>query len=190
VLLDEPASAWPIVDVLISFFSTGFPLDKAIEYVDLRKPICVNDLRLQKVLWDRRAVLSILDSVGVPTPRRIELDRDGGPIKSLGLDDVITKDIKKRLGLDLSKGREKELVCKLKDGDEDVLLIGDREIRKPFVEKPVSGEDHNVYIYFPKNRGGGARKLFRKVSQKCSWERRRGWKKVWETFPLLENLSS
>lgn len=164
VLLDEPATSWPIVDVLISFFSTGFPLDKAIQYVDLRKPILVNDLRLQKVLWDRRAVLSILDSVGVPTPRRIELDRDGGPVKSLDLDEIIKKDLTKRLNLDLEKGREVEKVCRLKEGDDDVLIIGDREIRKPFVEKPVSGEDHNVYIYFPRNRGGGARKLFRKVS--------------------------
>lgn len=164
VLLDEPATSWPIVDVLISFFSTGFPLDKAIQYVDLRKPILVNDLRLQKVLWDRRAVLSILDSVGVPTPRRIELDRDGGPVRSLDLDEIIKKDLTKRLNLDLEKGREVEKVCRLKEGDDDVLIIGDREIRKPFVEKPVSGEDHNVYIYFPRSRGGGARKLFRKVS--------------------------
>jgi inositol hexakisphosphate/diphosphoinositol-pentakisphosphate kinase len=36
---------WPIVDCLMSFYSEGFPLMKAIAYADLRKPYLINDLR-------------------------------------------------------------------------------------------------------------------------------------------------
>jgi inositol hexakisphosphate/diphosphoinositol-pentakisphosphate kinase len=40
---------WPICEALISFTSGGFPLDKAIQYVNLRKPFLINDLEAQKM---------------------------------------------------------------------------------------------------------------------------------------------
>jgi hypothetical protein len=79
VILDEPIESWPSCDFLISFFSNGFPLDKGIEYVAFRKPFCVNDLPSQKLLWDRRLVHRVLASLEVPTPDRMEVNRDGGP---------------------------------------------------------------------------------------------------------------
>ena len=47
--------------------------------------------------------------------------------------------------------------------DDDSLQVADTIFCKPFVEKPVSAEDHNVRIYYPSVDGGGSQQLFRKV---------------------------
>ncbi|KAG7002017.1 hypothetical protein G7Y79_00029g063130 [Physcia stellaris] len=175
VIQDEDVENWPVCDFLISFFSEGFPLDKAIAYVKLRKPFVVNDLPMQKILWDRRICLRVLDSMGVPTPDRIEVNRDGGPkLESPELADHVRLLSGVRLeGPDDGTGGgipKPQRVEALEDGD--VLLVDGKTIRKPFVEKPVSGEDHNIRIYFPRSHdGGGARKLFRKIGNKSSeWD--------------------
>ncbi|KAI8871363.1 hypothetical protein GQ42DRAFT_162063 [Ramicandelaber brevisporus] len=99
VIIDEPVERWPRCDVLIAFFSNGFPLDKAIEYVRLRQPFCVNNLSMQKVLWDRRLVMSVLDALGVQTPRRLIASRDGGPKVSMEVSDFIFNRTGHRIGI-------------------------------------------------------------------------------------------
>ncbi|KUI55110.1 Inositol hexakisphosphate and diphosphoinositol-pentakisphosphate kinase [Cytospora mali] len=173
VILDEDIENWPVCDYLVSFYSDGFPLDKAIAYVKARKPFCVNDVPMQKVLWDRRLCLYLLDSVKVPTPARLEVNRDGG---SPLLTPELAKHIKEVSGLSLEPtptDPDKRIVPRkielLDDGD--TLSVDGALLKKPFVEKPVSGEDHNIIIYFPNDdpdNPGGARKLFRKIGNKSS----------------------
>ena len=176
VILDEDVENWPLCDFLISFYSDGFPLDKAIAYDKLRKPFCINDLPMQKILWDRRLCLRILDKQGVPTPDRLEVNRDGGPkLESVELARHVYKLSGVKLqGPDDGTGGgmpKPQKVAMSEDGE--TLLVDAESMKKPFVEKPISGEDHNIRIYFPKDHpgGGGGRKLFRKIGNKSSeWD--------------------
>jgi hypothetical protein len=127
---------------------------------------------MQKILWDRRLCLRLLDRINVPTPQRIEVNRDGGPRL---LTPEICKHMRDVSGItfepfDSESERAKSTAprkVELLDGG-DILSVDGTLIKKPFVEKPTSGEDHNIIIYFPSSAGGGARKLFRKIGNKSS----------------------
>lgn len=54
--MDDPVEKWPMCDCFIAFYSTGFPSDKAQEYVRLRRPYALNNLEMEHVLHDRRRV--------------------------------------------------------------------------------------------------------------------------------------
>lgn len=127
VILDESIENWPTCDFLISFFH-WISVAKAIDYVNLRKPYLVNDLELQKILWDRRLVLRLLEASNVPTPHRIIVSRDGGP--------RVNQDLRIKLkshGVDVQPENE----LKFKMVDDDTLIFEDGSImRKPFVENP------------------------------------------------------
>ncbi|XP_024884552.1 inositol hexakisphosphate and diphosphoinositol-pentakisphosphate kinase 2 isoform X16 [Temnothorax curvispinosus] len=139
VILKEPVENWPVVDCLISFHSKGFPLDKAINYASLRKPFIINHLPMQYDIQDRRRVYAILESEGIEIPRYAVLDRDSPDPK------------------------QHELV-----ESEDHVEVNGITFNKPFVEKPVSAEDHNIYIYYPTSAGGGSQRLFRKIGSRSS----------------------
>ncbi|XP_007644438.1 inositol hexakisphosphate and diphosphoinositol-pentakisphosphate kinase 2 isoform X5 [Cricetulus griseus] len=139
VILNEPVENWPLCDCLISFHSKGFPLDKAVAYAKLRNPFVINDLNMQYLIQDRRDVYSILQAEGILLPRYAILNRDPNNPKE----------------------------CNLIEGEDHVEVNGEI-FQKPFVEKPVSAEDHNVYIYYPTSAGGGSQRLFRKIGSRSS----------------------
>ncbi|KAK9729107.1 Diphosphoinositol pentakisphosphate kinase 2 N-terminal domain [Popillia japonica] len=139
VILQKPVDEWPGCDCLISFHSKGFPLEKAVQYAQLHKPYVINNLHMQYDIQDRRKVYSILESEGIEIPRYAVLDRDS------------------------SDPKHHELV-----ESEDHVEVNGVVFNKPFVEKPVSAEDHNIYIYYPTSAGGGSQRLFRKIGSRSS----------------------
>uniref|UniRef100_A0A673YAX6 Inositol hexakisphosphate and diphosphoinositol-pentakisphosphate kinase n=1 Tax=Salmo trutta TaxID=8032 RepID=A0A673YAX6_SALTR len=87
----------------------------------------------------RREVYRILQEEGIDLPRYAVLTRD--------------------------PDRPEE--CNLVEGEDHVEVNGE-VFPKPFVEKPVSAEDHNVYVYYPTSAGGGSQRLFRKIGSRSS----------------------
>lgn len=135
----KPIEEWPSCDCLISFHSKGFPLDKAIQYSRTRRPYVINDLFMQYDIQDRRRVYAILQEEGIEIPRYAVLDRDSSDPK-----------------------------CHELIESEDHVEVNGVFFNKPFVEKPVSAEDHNIYIYYPTSAGGGSQRLFRKIGSRSS----------------------
>ena len=229
VIFKKEIDEWPIVDALIIFFSDGFPFNKGLKYINLRKPFLVNDFEIQKVFWDRVKVLKMLEEEGIPTPNHIIVDR-GDEINNDGesnnnLTELNTSAEKEKkvntykkeinylikenrisdLKLNLRKGityqNSKKEIEKIKlnksknssssslknnssnntfkvepkEEEKDELMEFDdhieykgKKLYKPFVEKPFNGDDHNIYIYYPPNLGGGHKRLFRKTKEYSS----------------------
>jgi inositol-hexakisphosphate/diphosphoinositol-pentakisphosphate 1-kinase len=135
VILNRPIEEWPKCDVLISFYSKGFPLKKAQDYSDKYSPYLVNDIEKQWDIMDRTKVYQMLTDAGIEQPR-YAIKRQDDKIKV--------------------------------NEQEDQIEIDGQIFYKPFVEKPVNADDHNIYIYFPSTAGGGSQRLFRKVEHKSS----------------------
>ncbi|KAL3813340.1 hypothetical protein ACJIZ3_014608 [Penstemon smallii] len=139
VILEEPIERWPICECLIAFYSTGYPLQRAEAYAALRKPFLVNELEQQHLLHDRRKVYERLEMFGIPVPRYALVNRE---FPNQELDYFVE--------------------------EEDFVEVHGDRFWKPFVEKPVDGDNHSIMIYYPSSAGGGMKELFRKVGNRSS----------------------
>ncbi|KAF7802928.1 inositol hexakisphosphate and diphosphoinositol-pentakisphosphate kinase 2-like isoform X1 [Senna tora] len=139
VILEDPIESWPACDCLIAFHSSGYPLEKAEAYAALRKPFLVNELEPQHLLHDRRKVYERLELFGIPVPRYALVNREF-PYQEL---DYFIE-------------------------EEDFVEVHGMRFWKPFVEKPVDGDNHSIMIYYPSSAGGGMKELFRKVGNRSS----------------------
>lgn len=137
-MLDTPIDRWPRANVLIPLVSTGFPIELANQYASLRAPVVVNDLAAHTTLRDRILTRLMLKQNNVPVATGVVYDADAG---------------------------DRRLLI----GDQLRVYTADGSLRgvvmKPFVEKPADADDHDVFIYY---RGGGARRLHRKIGNVSS----------------------
>ena len=263
IIFKTEIEEWPIVDALIIFYSDGFPYNKALKYINLRKPFLINDFEMQKVFWDRVKVLKLLEEAQIPVPPHIiiegsddeeinneeksELNNslenekkverykkqindleneennkildmkriinksfnvnstnnytnkpernnslkkkyDCNEINSLDMHPVKSLDvIRNKRSLDKKKSNSKNIDNDLIEFDDHIEYHGVK-LYKPFVEKPINGDDHDIYIYYPPNLGGGHKRLFRKTKEYSSFyfptinEIRRDKKYIYEKF--------
>jgi glutathione synthase/RimK-type ligase-like ATP-grasp enzyme len=148
VIANKPIQEWPKVEVLIAFYSKGYPLQKAKEYVALNKPFVLNDLDMQEQLKDRRRVYDLLEASGIDVPRHVFVSKDGYVSTGSG---------------DGNRNGDTQV-----QEFDDHIEINGVAIHKPFVEKPCDADDHNIAIYYPTSAGGGCKKLFRKIGNRSS----------------------
>ena len=146
---------------MIAFHSKGFPLEKTIEYAKLRKPYIINNLEAQFDIQDRRQVYKILEDKGIEIPRYVKIFQVR---KSQGfkIGNQFAQFSRYAI-LDRNDPAKNSLV-----EEDDHVEVNGSVFNKPFVEKPISAEDHNIYVYYPTSAGGGSQRLFRKVGSKSS----------------------
>ena len=91
--------------------------------------------------------------------------------KAPNLEDLVNNEYKSEESNSVKLDEVEKIITKNEDGEEiineleeydEYIVYNGKKIMKPFVEKPKNGDDHNIYIYYPMNHGGGQTRLFRK----------------------------
>ncbi len=64
---------WPVVDVLFQSHTADFPYIMVYEYVQKHRPMLVNDIENEQLLWDRTVTYKTLTEIDVPVPKYFPL---------------------------------------------------------------------------------------------------------------------
>jgi hypothetical protein len=67
------SKTWPKVDVLFQSHTADFPYIMVYEYVQYHKPMLINDLESEQLLWDRTVTYQALKEIDVPVPNYFPL---------------------------------------------------------------------------------------------------------------------
>ena len=112
---------WPKVDVFLPFNYKNFPVDLVRKYVEINGlgNKIINDLDTQLQFTDRDEIYKILREIGVNTPKSIKVDFDN--LKHL-----------------------KDLTI---SPDQSYIQQNNIKLSKPFIEKPLSSDQHEITIY-------------------------------------------
>lgn len=141
-ILNSPVENWPCCDCLICFFSSGFPIQKAADYVRLRRPFCINDVPSQVVLNDRFQVYQILQDHQIPTAKFIIVDRKKDhDVEVCEFDDYVTIN-----GVRLNK----PLVEKPQDADNHNVIVYYKMSEKGGSRRLFRKVGNRSSRYFPK----------------------------------------
>ena len=144
---------------------------------------------MQRTLMDRRRVYDLLAESGIDVPHHVYASRDGYVSTSIQRERGGGEDGGGSVPPSPSSGRRRRsLEEPVIDEHDDHIEVNGVVVHKPFVEKPVDADDHNIAIYYPSSAGGGCKKLFRKVGDRSSLfypeinEIRRDGSYIYESF--------
>ena len=128
-IINEPISKWPNCDALLCFYTPEHPVQKTKDYIKLNNPFLINDLELSETLENRSTIFHHLEKLNIPMPKFVTCSRD---LENSETDNSGHSSILEEFG--------------------DRIIVNGVVLYKPFVEKPLETDKHDVVIYY-KNGG-------------------------------------
>jgi len=122
-ILEEDVETWPKCDAFMFFYANGFPMKKACRYIEKYQPYLVNKVNFTKIARNRDTLFKDIESIPeVFIPKSITCNRTENPLVTVS-----------------ENGNQ--LVISNEDGSKEI-------INRPFVEKGLGVEEHDVRIYY------------------------------------------